>query len=195
MSPSYPTYSDDVLLELFSEGDVKAFEAIYERYVSPLYNYIESRIQSREDSKEIVQEIFETLWMQRESLAIHTSFKRYLFGSAKHQILNYFRSEKIQQKYVEHFTHFVAQRHESSTEEMTNLADLEKTIETSIARLPGKCQAIFRMSRMDHLPIQEIARRMNVSSRTVENNISIALKHLRNSIGELMVVAIGVVGI
>jgi RNA polymerase sigma-70 factor (ECF subfamily) len=188
--PSYNTYGDTELLELLKNGDPKAFEMLYERHVDALYQFVQKRIHAKEDGKEIVQNVFEWLWTHRERLLVHGSVPSYFFGIAKHQTLNYIRSQKIHDRYIGYFTQDMTGRYDHTTQEMLNLADLESTIENSISKLPKKCQTVFRMSRMEHHSIQHIAERMNISTRTVENYISQALKHLRTNLGEIVIALI-----
>ena len=114
----------------------------------------------------------------------------YLFGAAKHRILSHIRSEGVRKKYAADLALFAAEHIDNSSEELLELKDLQQTIEDRISELPEKCQTAFRMSRMEHEPIQHIAARMNITNRTVENYISQALKHLRTSLGEFLAVII-----
>jgi RNA polymerase sigma-70 factor (ECF subfamily) len=189
-SPSSYTDNDSVLLELIKLSDTKAFEILYERYADALYQFVQRRISEKEDSKEIVQNVLEWLWTNRQSLMISGEVGSYLFGVAKHQTLNYIRSKKIKDRYINHFTNFVSERYRYTTEEMVNLSELESAIEKSISELPEKCQTVFRLNRVEHLSIQNIAERMNISKRTVENYITQALKHLRSNVGEIAAILI-----
>lgn len=182
----YNGYDHSNLLSLLNSGDQRAFEAIYDCFAERLYRYVYSRIRVKETSEEIVQEIFVSLWVRRESLKISTSLDSYLFGVAKHKILSHIRSEGVRKKYAADFVLFAAERIDNSSEELLELKDLQHTIDERISELPEKCQTAFRMSRMEHEPIQHIAERMNISNRTVENYISQALKHLRTSLGEFL---------
>lgn len=166
------------LLSLLKEGDVSSFEAIYNEFASRLYQYIVRRVGDREASEEMVQEIFVALWNRREALQI-TSLEGYLFTAAKYNILTFMRSERVRRAYAVNFRDFVKQRLDNSSEELMDLRDLQLSIESSLSQLPEKCQTVFRLSRMEHESIPEIAARMNISRRTVENYLSQALKHLR----------------
>ena len=183
-------YDHSNLLPQLNSGDQQAFEAIYDCFADRLYRYVYSRIRVKETCEEIVQEIFVSLWIRRESLEITTSLDSYLFGVAKHKILSHIRSEGVRKKYAADLALFAAERIDNSSEELLELKDLQQTIEDRISELPEKCQTVFRMSRMEHESIQHIAERMNISNRTVENYISQALKHLRISLGEFLVVSI-----
>lgn len=183
-------YDDRNLLSLLTNGDKRAFEVIYDRFADRLYWYVYSRTRVKEICEEIVQEIFVSLWVKRESLEITNTLDSYLYGAAKHKILSYIRTNDVRKKYAADFVRFAANRVDNSSEELLELKDLQHTIDESISKLPEKCQRAFRMSRMEHETIQHIADRMNISTRTVENYISTALRHLRTSLGNLLGVII-----
>jgi RNA polymerase sigma-70 factor (ECF subfamily) len=181
------------ILASFKAGDRFAFEYIYNKYVERLFSFINGKIRAREISEEIIQEIFVSLWANRETLEIHTSVEAYLFGAAKNQVLYYIRKEYVRREYAAEFTHFAREQYDNSVVEQTDLNDLENTIQQKVAELPGQCQVAFRMSRMEHKPISQIAKKMNISTRTVENYISQALRHLRTSLGELLATGVAMV--
>jgi len=176
---SHTGYDHRNLLPSLREGNQQAFEVIYDFFADRLFRYVYRRVQVKETSEEIVQEIFVSLWVRRESLEITTSLGSYLYGAAKHKILSYIRADRVRKKYAVEFTLFSLERTDNSNQELMELKDLQQAIDERISELPKKCQTAFRMSRMEHEPIKRIAERMNISNRTVENYISQALKHLR----------------
>jgi RNA polymerase sigma-70 factor (family 1) len=178
------------LLSLLKNGDAKTFEIIYDRFADRLFRYVCSRVNSKEISEDIVQEIFISLWSKRETLNITTSLDAYLFGAAKFSILTYVRSEQVRKEYARNFALFSKVHLDNSNEEMMNLKDMQCSIDTRISELPEKCRTAFRLSRIEHEPISRIAERMNISKRTVENYLSQALKHLRTSLGEFLMMSI-----
>lgn len=181
------------LLSLLKDGKEKGFEVIYDRYADRLYQYVFKRVKAREVSEEIVQEVFISLWSKRETVEIHTSLEAYLFVSARYAILTHFRSERVRRNYLEHFTAFLAGRnYDNSMVEMMDLRELEYNIDNSIDRLPEKCKTVFRLSRIEHEPIPRIAEKMNISRRTVENYLSQAMRHLRTSLGDFLMLLIAV---
>ncbi len=175
------------LLPSLRNGDQRAFEVIYDFFSDRLYRYVHSRVRVKETSEEIVQEIFVSLWIRRESLEITISIGSYLYGAAKHKILSHIRSDIVRKKYAADFTLFCAERMDNSSQELMELKDLQQIIDDRVTELPKKCQTAFRMSRMEHEPIQRIAERMNISNRTVENYISQALKHLRLRLSHILI--------
>lgn len=179
------------LLFLLKNGKEKGFEIIYDRFADRLYDYVFRRVKVKEVSEEIVQEVFISLWGKRKTVEIRTSLDAYLFVSARYAILTHFRSERVRRSYAEHFSSFLATRNQdNSMVEMMDLQDLEYSIDTSIARLPEKCRTAFRLSRIEHEPIPRIAERMNISKRTVENYLSQAMRHLRTSLGDFLMLLI-----
>lgn len=178
-------FSHDILVSALKKGDKKAFEHIYDQMSEALYGYVYKRVKNREISEGIVQEVFMSLWSKRDELNITTTVKSYLYGMAKFQVLNYMRGEKVRQKYFDNLSAFVLTQSSNPTEELLQLKDLKFLIEQSISQLPDKCQQAFRLSRYEHLSIKEIAEQMEISTRTVENYLTKALKHLRSDIGGL----------
>jgi RNA polymerase sigma-70 factor (ECF subfamily) len=169
------------LVALLATEDSKAFEVLYDRYATPLYRYVYNRLRIKEVSEELVQEVFTSLWTNRKKVTITSSLSSYLFGATKYRVFNYMRGQRVRRRYATDFGLYLICREDNSSEELMNVADIQAAIEGSISELPAKCQMAFRLSRMEHLPIQDIADRMQISRRTVENYISQALRHLRES--------------
>ncbi|WP_090609392.1 RNA polymerase sigma-70 factor [Parapedobacter koreensis] len=172
---------DSRLLIALQNGDTDAFDSIYHRMAGKLLQYIHSRIHNKEYSEEMVQEIFVSLWVRRQEIDIHSSIDAYLYAAAKYQLLSYIRAENVRHKYAEHFAIFASMQSEN-TEELINLTDLKTAIEEHVSQLPPKCQQVFRLSRYSGKTIPEIAQEMSISTRTVENYITQALRHLRQAL-------------
>lgn len=182
MSKKTPTYSEAEKLLLLKEGNHKAFDAIYDAYADELLDFIVKRVKLKEVAEEIIQDIFLSVWKNKQQLSIHTSLRSYLLGAARNRIFSYIKSEMSYRKYATHFALFVAENHSNLSENLIDLADLEYKIESLIQQLPDKCQQAFRLSRIQHLSLKEVAEKMNISKRTVENYITQALSHLRKGL-------------
>jgi RNA polymerase sigma-70 factor (ECF subfamily) len=178
---AYTAKADNELVALLQSGDRRAFEEMYRRYAAMLFRFVAEKIIAREDCEEIVQETFVWLWTHRESLHHVTELRPYLYGIVKHKVFNYIRHVVIRRDYAEYFQNF-GNNVDNSNEELTNLGDVVRLLDHSIAQLPERCQTAFRLSRIEHMPIAAIAEQMNISSRTVENYITQALKHLREAV-------------
>ncbi|HZY82822.1 MAG TPA: RNA polymerase sigma-70 factor [Cyclobacteriaceae bacterium] len=177
---AYNSKADNQLVNLLHGGDRRAFEEIYRRYASLLFRYVADRIFEREDCEEIVQETFIWVWSKRESLRHVTELRPYLYGIVKHKVYNHIRHNYVHRQFVEHFQKF-GMTVDNSNEELANVADIMRILEHAVSQLPERCQMAFKLSRIEHKPIAAIAEQMNISSRTVENYITQALKHLRDA--------------
>ncbi|HYI78022.1 MAG TPA: RNA polymerase sigma-70 factor [Chryseolinea sp.] len=165
-----------------------AFNEIYERYWEKLYLFVFNRINSKDVAFEITQEIFVSLWVRRNEIEFHTSLSGYLYAATRYQIIHYIKSSKLKADYLLDFVAFRLSIIDNSNEETVNLHELERAVEKGLEGLPKRCQEIFRMSRQDHKSIQEISEQLNISHKTVENQLTFALKHLRVSLQEFMAV-------
>jgi RNA polymerase sigma-70 factor (family 1) len=180
------------LLLLLKEDDEVAFEALYNHISKRLFQFVYGKVRSKEVTEEILQEIFVSLWNNRKTLEVNISIEAYLYGAAKNKIMSFIRSELVRKKYAAEFTRFAKERYDNSVEEQINANDLQMILQLKMAELPGQCRAAFRMSRMEHKPILQIAEKMNISTRTVENYITQALRHLRTNLGELLFLVTGI---
>ncbi len=177
---AYSSKADSELIILLQEDDRRAFEEIYRRYAAPLFRFASDKVFERENVEEIVQETFVWLWSRRQKLYHVTELRPYLYGIVKHKVYNHIRHNVTKRQYAEYFQNY-GSIIDNSNEELTNLADLLRILDHSISQLPERCQTAFKLSRVEHQPIPAIAQQMNISTRTVENYITQALKHLRDA--------------
>lgn len=187
MSKKEFKYGEESLLLYLNKGSIDAFEHIYQLYWSSLYHYAYNILRNKVVCEEIIQETFFSLWTKREQLTITHSLQSYLYTAVKFQTLNYIRSEKVRKNYADSYTAFGKMVYDNSNEEHTDLSDLKSRIEKEVAKLPEKCQQIFRLSRNEHHSVRKIADLLNISHKTVENQLTKALKHLRSSFGNFYV--------
>lgn len=167
------------------QGNALAFQKIYDAYWEKLFAYTFNRLHVREASEEVVQDVFSSLWANRESLIITTSLSSYLYGATRHRLLNELRSAKVRKAYAADYASFIKNVYDNSNVEEQEVKDLQRLIEARIAELPKNCQSVFRLSRQQYVPNQTIAETLKISTKTVENYITQALKHLRTSLGGL----------
>lgn len=172
-------HTDSELVAMLNQGDRKAFEIIYNTYVSELYRYARHLIYTKEDCEEIVQDIFERLWVHHKTLKI-TSLKAYLYGAVRNQILNYFKRTEIKRKYAEHYRVF-AVIHEGLHEGEQNAENIHRMLEQGINQMPERVQVAIRLRLSENLSNTEIAQRMNVTNKTVENYMHIVYTYFRES--------------
>lgn len=174
------TLSDKELAEGISKGDEACFEALFKRYYvivrKFISRFIEDDLQAAED---LAQEIFIRLWDRRYSIDSEKSIKNWLIVSARNSAFNWLKTQARKPEAV--VLGIDEDSAISQDQDMGSiyLRQLGSEIDRAINDLPDKRRTVFRMSRFDHLPNEEIAARLGLSVRTVEKHIELALKNLR----------------
>lgn len=186
--PDKENFDEDLLIHLLRQGDEEAFEVLYNRYWEKLLTHAYRRTSSLETSKELIQEVFANLWRRREQLNIKTSFAAYIFTALKYTLLDHIRSQIVKDKYVEAIKK-TASETDNSTLNLIAFEELSKVLEEEINKLPERCRLVFRLSRMEHYSNQEIADKLQISTKTVENQITKAIKILRANMQEFTISA------
>lgn len=179
-------FDDRSVFRRIQQSDENAFRELYEYYWDRLLAFTYNRLYDLEASEEIVQKTFIYLWEKRADIDIKTSLSSWLFGAARHHVLNVMRSGKVRRAYAEDFRKFASKHVDNSNEEYQNVAEIKRLIEESLAGLPPKCQRVYRMSRQQHISNKDIAKQLNISKKTVENYLTMALKHLKGRLGPFM---------
>lgn len=184
---------DEKLLAKFRDGDMGAFQKIYSTYCEPLYRFAYSYLKDSFESEEIIQDVFLKVWEKRADVDLQKSFKSYLYRITVNKIFNELKHRVVKQKYEQHalkFDQITGETPESSIE----FQELNKKLELLLARLPEQQRKILILSRWKGLSNAEIAETLDISLRTVENQIYRAAKfvklHLKDDypLGVLLIV-------
>lgn len=169
-------------------GDQLAFERLFREHYRPLCAFARQYLKDGEKAEDLVQDLFFRLWQDRGNVSVTTSVKSYLFASVRNRCLNALAVTARMRPFDEE-TDDRSQEETVSEEERTlRLARVQAAIEA----LPEERGRIFKLSRYEGLKYQEIAERMGISPKTVENQMGRALKTLREDLKDLM--PLGVLG-
>jgi RNA polymerase sigma-70 factor (ECF subfamily) len=172
---------DDKSLALqLARGNEKAFEIIFKRYYQALCLFSRQFLEDDEQAEEAVQDIFVKIWEKRFSLSIETSLEHYLFRAVRNHCFNQLQRRKIKKRYAKEMLENLER--EIKTEEYYLEPDIKIKIDEAIGLLPPKRKKIFRLSREEGLKYKEIAEQMNLSIKTVEAQMGLALKFLREKL-------------
>lgn len=174
------------LLRQLIRGDIAGYEVLFHKYYPTFFAFIKGMTKETAVAEDIAQNIFMKVWLNREKLDAAKSIRNYLFVLAKHEIYNYFRTKS---RHVhDPKGGYRADRKQggggnlpsrNEIEEKLDLAETAEQVETIVGKMPPQRQQIFRMSRFEHMPSREIAEQLNLSVRTVDKHLELALKELR----------------
>lgn len=163
-------------------GSEKSFELIFKTYYSALCRHAFGMLKDKEEAEEMVQNMFVNYWDKRENIDIKTSLKSYLYKSIHNLCLNNIKHQKIKKQYEQYNLAVVntASKNENFSDE------LQLQINHAIESLPPQCKLIFNLSRFEELKYREIAETLDISEKTVENQMGKALKVMREKLSEYL---------
>ena len=172
---------DKQIIAGIRKGDETAFRMLFENYYQRLVVFANKYLDDLEGSRDLVQEFFMNLYEAADSFSIHTSLKSYLYGSVRNRCLNFIKYVEVRQKHRESILRTEIENI-SSTEDSIDAMELEERIFNIVSNLPEQCRKIYLMSRGEGKSNKEIAADLELSIRTVETQISKALKVLREKL-------------
>lgn len=163
------------------EGYELLFNEHYSRMVSYAYNFLKEQ----EASEEIAQEVFYQLWINREKTEIKTAISSYLYRAVRNRCINLIKHIDIREKYKAYNSEEIEKADKESTDLLT-VNELDKIIRSSIDQMPLQRKKIFLMSRYDEMTYKEIAEKMGLSKKTIENQMGKALQYLREELKDYL---------
>lgn len=165
--------------------DKDSFEKLFRSFFPPLMVFAKKILVDEDDAREVVQQVFISVWEKRQEIDLSTSLKTYLFTAVHNRSLNVIRDRK---KFSSVDVPDVAGEWDVSS--VIESMELEERIMEVVRSLPEKCREVFEMNRFDGLKYSEIAVRLNISVKTVENQMSKALKILREKLSKFMTILV-----
>jgi RNA polymerase sigma-70 factor (family 1) len=169
------------LFELIRHNDQAAYEKLFRQNYVLLVRFAKDIVKDKDTAEDLVQEVFVKIWERRESIEIKTSVKAYLYMAVKNHCFTRLKAEQ-RHAYMDESLADDLRFSDNDTDKDTNTIDLHQHISNALDKLPPRCALIFKMSRFEYKTYQEIADVLELSVKTVENQMSKALQLMRTSL-------------
>ena len=171
---------DEVLVGNLKTGDIKAYEALYVKYRSRLYHFAFGYLKSHVEAEGLVQDVFVKIWKKKADLKPECSFKSYIFTIGFNLIKKTFIKRTARKNYID--SEIDRETVDYSTLDSVDYTFLMDNLMGVVAQIPERRRETFTKSRFDGLSVKEIAQDMEVSPKTVENQITLALKFIKSNL-------------
>lgn len=166
------------VIPLVFNGEENTFERLFKTHFKSLYAYAYTIVKDEVAAEEMVQNVFFKIWEKKGGIDIQSPALAYLYKSVYHESLNYLKHQKVKAAYQAHTIHQMKNQTDHASKKIM-LSELEQQINKALSELPEQCRTIFQMSRFEELKYQEIADKLGLSIKTVENQMGKALRILR----------------
>lgn len=181
---AYANYTDNELTTLIHNGDEPAFAELYNRYWLELYDTAYRRLRNKEQVEDIIQDIFVKLWIRRAELQIENP-QAYLHTAVRFRVFNYVERKTAHESFFEPFESIAYST--ATADEKVLEKELLEVVEAYIEALPEKRKQIFLMHIKLNLSTQEIADRLKISQKTVQNQLATSMQGLHNKIAPIII--------
>jgi len=176
--------TEEKILQDLRNGSIEAYEHIFNNHWKSLFRIANGRLHSETEAKEVVQELFVTLWEKKDSLQIN-NLSNYLYTAVRHRVFNRIRGKLREQKNWEFYKQYLPV-HSESTADTVLFNDLNDTIDEIVNAMPRKSQLIFKSSWIEGKSIHEIADQMRLSEKTIEYHLTKSMKLIRVHLKKLV---------
>lgn len=177
----YRNYSDSQLTELLKASGHGAFTEIYNRYFGLLLVFVHNRLRDEDSAKDVVQEVFVTIWDKRETMTTPDSLAAYLYTSVRNRMLSFIEKNDTQKRHVKLVEVF--DRDNVMTDHLIREKQLADLIEKEVDMLPKRMREVFIMSRKANMSYKEISEKLNLNHNSVKVYAKHAIKKLRLRLG------------
>jgi RNA polymerase sigma-70 factor (ECF subfamily) len=179
----YNHLEDHEWLAQVKEGQTAALTCIYRKYWRRLYVSAHAILKDEQTCEDIIQEIFLKLWQNRERIEIKATLVSYLYSSVRYEVYRHIKTGKVREDIFDH----IFERMQAGPDYPDlEYKELYTQIHTIVESLPERCKAVYKLSREEHLSHKQIAAQLNISTKTVENQLTKALSLLRLSLGQVL---------
>lgn len=176
---NYAGYTEKMLLQLTAAGDRQAFSELYKEYLHQLYRFVYLFTKSKEETDEIIQEVFVNIWEKKEKLTGVESFRNYVYTAAKNRVLSNVRHLQVRHKVFTEIRRTKEQAGENTANDVA-YREYYRVVKEAIDKLPPRRQLIFRMNIENGLSLDEISEKLGISKNVVKKQLYTALEFVRH---------------
>ena len=178
-------FADDQLAVRLTHRDEVAFEQVFKTHYKNLYAYALTMLKNEADAEEMVQQVFFKLWERSENLSFSSSIPAYLYRAVHNESLNFLKHQKVKAGHQMHVAYSMKNTSEQAHGKLTG-KELEQKFREALNELPEQCRTVFQLSRFEDLKYKDIAEKLDISVKTVENHMVKALKILRTKLVDFL---------
>lgn len=183
------TNKTEELIGRLKNNDKSALDEIFNYYYPRLYNFSKKILKIEVDIDDILQDVFLKIWLHRSKINNPETFNSFIFTVTKNALLNLIRSNAKNQAFKEEFSKRIISS-EYVTQNQIEFNEIKTAIDKIVAKLPEKRQKVFLLSRNDGLSNKEIAQKLNISEKTIEDHITHSIRFLKKSLSEIGIISL-----
>ena len=178
-------FQDEQIALLLSKRDEAAFEQVFKTHYKNLHAYAFTMLKDEDEAEEMVQQVFFKLWERSEHLSFSGSIAAYLYRAVHNESLNFIKHQKVKAGHQLHVAYSMKNKSEQAHSKMIR-KELEYKFREALNELPEQCRTVFQLSRFEDMKYKEIADKLDISVKTVENHMGKALKLLRTKLVDFL---------
>ncbi|HVI48534.1 MAG TPA: sigma-70 family RNA polymerase sigma factor [Chitinophaga sp.] len=182
--------SDEELISLISADNKEAFTILYHRYWEMLLAMAYARLRNMQGAEDVVHDVFSSIWLNRKSLQI-INIKSYLAAATRYLIIAHYRKCEYANNYAAGILSPESSL-DNSPETETHFRLILKLVNEEVNKLPEKCRLIFQYSKQQGMKTKEISQLLNISPKTVDNQLNKAIHHLRHKMKHILKYYMGI---
>jgi len=184
----YKTISDNELIDLLKGSDHSAFNEIYHRYFYLIFTHAYKKLRDEDQAKDIVQDVFATLWFKREVNLPTSNLAGYLYTAVRNKIFDLFAHQQVQSKYIASLNKFLNTQVSTPADYRVREHELQLYINKEIAALPKKMREVFELSKKDNLSNREIANQLNTTESNVSQHVNNGMRILKTKLNSILLI-------
>jgi RNA polymerase sigma-70 factor (ECF subfamily) len=178
-------FQDEQMALLLGKRDEAAFEQVFKTHYKNLHAYAFTILKDEDEAEEMVQQVFFKLWERSEHLSFSGSIAAYLYRAVHNESLNFIKHQKVKAGHQMHVAYSMKNKSEQAQPKMIR-KELENKFREALNELPEQCRTVFQLSRFEDMKYKEIADKLDISVKTVENHMGKALKLLRTKLVDFL---------